>query len=106
MGTDPTGTAAAPGLSTVTWILIVIGIVVVLVVIDRLLLAAEARGYIYYRKRKASPGSLGNAAMEIQAMLEPSSRHAAVEQRRVRTEVDDEGEPPVPGGKPRTPPAR
>lgn len=102
MGPDPVGTAAAPGLSTVAWFLIVIGAVAVLVVLDRLLLMAEAKGYIYYRKRKASPASLGNAAMEIQAMLEPGGRHAAVEQRRVRTEMDDEGDPPIPGGGPGT----
>jgi hypothetical protein len=103
MGTEPLATAAAPGFSADAWFLIVLGTVVALVVIDRLLLMAEARGHIYYRKRKASPGSVGAAAMEIQAMLEPSGRHAVVEQRRVRTEADDEGGPPIPEGEPGSP---
>jgi hypothetical protein len=106
MGTDPVGTAAAPGPSTAAWILIVAGTVLALLVIDRLLLMAEARGYIYYRKRKASPASLANAAMEIQAMLEPGRRHAVVEQRHVRTEEDDDGDPPIPESGPGTPSAR
>jgi hypothetical protein len=106
MGTEPLATAATPGFSAVAWFLIVLGTVVMLVVIDRLLLMAEARGHIYYRKRKASPGSVGSAAMEIQSVLEPGGRHAVVEQRRVRTEADDEGDPPGPGGERRTPSAR
>ncbi|HNX49641.1 MAG TPA: hypothetical protein PLS53_15790 [Thermoanaerobaculaceae bacterium] len=76
------------------WILVALAAVTALVVLDRLLLAAEARGYIYYRRRKASPGSLGSAMLEIHASLQPSVRHIAEEQRRVIEIEDDAGEPP------------
>ena len=41
---------------------------------DRLALWAERRGWIYYRKRKASARALGNALLETQVLLEPRAR--------------------------------
>ena len=80
----------------VKWTLAVVAVAALLVGLDRLLLAAEARGFIYYRRRKASPGSLGSAMLEIHSLMQPSARHAVEEQRRVVEEEDDEGEPPDP----------
>lgn len=76
------------------WVLIVLGAAAVLAALDRLLQAAEARGFIYYRRKRASPGSLGSAMMEIQSHLQPSARHAVEEQRRVTKEADESGDPP------------
>jgi hypothetical protein len=62
------------------------------------MLAAEARGWVYWRKRKASPGSFGNALMEIESIYNPSKKNVVEEQRRQHEEEDDEGDPPVPKG--------
>ena len=80
----------------VSWCLVGLAAVAALLLVDRLLLAAEARGWIYWRKRKASPGSLGSAMLEIQSHLQASARHAVEEQRRVVREDDEAGEPPDP----------
>lgn len=74
------------------------GILVALFLLDRLLLAAEARGWIYWRRRKASPGTLGNAIASAHALLEPDRRHLVEERRAVRREEEDEGGPPDAGG--------
>jgi len=78
------------------WALLAAVVAAALFGFDRLLLAAEQRGWIYWRKRKASPGSLGSAMMEIHSHLQPSARHAVEEQRRVVEDEDDAGEPPTP----------
>jgi hypothetical protein len=74
------------------------GAAAVLYVLDRLLLAAEARGWIYWRRRKASPGTRAGAVMELHALLEPDRKHTAEALREVRHEEDDEGGP-GPGGR-------
>ncbi|MEW6336371.1 MAG: hypothetical protein ACOY3Y_18415 [Acidobacteriota bacterium] len=63
-------------------------------ILDRGLLAAERRGWIFYRKRRASPGTAASAALEVHALLEPWRRHEAEERRAVRHEDDGQGEPP------------
>jgi hypothetical protein len=78
------------------WLLMAVCVGVVLVLLDRLLLWLEARGWIYYRKKKASPGSLGSAMLEIQSMLQPSGEHVVEERRAVKSEEDEAGESPEP----------
>jgi hypothetical protein len=76
-------------------------------VADRLLLRAEERGWIYYRRRRASPGSAASAALEVQKILEPRTRHVLTVQRDVRPIEDDAGDPPAgppPAGSPPTDP--
>ena len=64
--------------------------------VDRLLVAAESRGWVYWRHRTVSRTSLGNAMLEIQALYEPAA-HAVVEER-VRKDADlpGVGAPPDP----------
>lgn len=81
-------------LRTGLWIL---GILFALYVVDRLLLAAEARGWIYWRRRKASPGTLGNAVASAHALLEPDRRHLVEERRAVKREEEDGEGPPKAG---------
>jgi hypothetical protein len=64
---------------------------------DRLLLAAEARGWIYYRRRKASPGTRASAFLEMQSMFEPGRTHEVEAIRREESERDDSGDPPSTG---------
>ncbi len=65
---------------------------------DRLLLWAEAQGWIYYRKTKnRTGGTLGNAMLEIQSMIDPPAKYVVEERQR---EVEDEresGAPETPG---------
>jgi hypothetical protein len=84
-------------------------VTIVGVVADRLLLRAEERGWIYYRRRRASPGSAASAALEIQKILEPRTRHVLTVQRDVRPIEDDAGDPPAgppPAGDPPADPGR
>jgi len=72
--------------------LIVIVVVLGLVIADRLLLAAEARGWIYWRRKSASPGTTAAAMMELHSMVEPGRAHVAEAIRAEETEKDDEGD--------------
>jgi len=62
--------------------------------LHRLALWAERRGWIYYRERRGSSGALGNALLEVHALLEPAQRHVVEERRQDMEEDDDSGEPP------------
>lgn len=65
-----------------------------LLVVDRLLLAAEARGWINYRKRGLSMGAAGYHAGQLASMITPGVGHlhdAAVEEVQ---EEEDRGAPP------------
>lgn len=55
---------------------------------------AEERGWIYYLKRRGSSGSLSNAVLEVQSLLEPSKRYVVEEKRRDKVEREDSGDPP------------
>ena len=74
----------------------VLALALVFFLLDRFLLWCESRGWIYWRRRKASPGTLGAAFLELQAMLEPGKAHVVEEIKQVREERDDEGDPPDP----------
>src|SRR5690606_8681136 len=73
---------------------VVVVALVVRSVLQRLALAAEARGWIHYRRR----GGGGAAAAALQALntvVDPAREHQVVEERRVRREDDESGDPPV-----------
>ena len=74
---------------------IAIAVAVALLVLDRLLLAAEARGWIYWRRRRASPGTRASALLELHALLEPDRHYVAEAMREESREEDDEGDPPT-----------
>ncbi len=76
------------------WVLAVAAGGLSLFLLDRFLLWAERRGWIYYRKKKASPGTLGSAFLQVQSILQPDAQQAAVELRAEAIEEDEEGEPP------------
>ncbi len=74
--------------------LILLAIAVALFVVDRLLLRAETRGWIYYRRSRGRSGSSASAFLEIQSMLEPSRKHVIEARSEAKEEEDDAGEPP------------
>jgi len=53
----------------------------------------EAKGWIYYQKKRGSSGALSSAALELQSMLEPSKRYVLEERRREDIEEPASGDP-------------
>jgi hypothetical protein len=77
---------------TLLW-MIVIGLA--LGGLHALALWAERRGWIYYRHRKASPGTAGRAFMEVQSLLEPGVAHIIQSESEDAQQEDDAGDPPA-----------
>jgi len=84
----------------VRWLMVAIGVAGVVYALDRLLLRFEERGWIYYRKRKASSGTLSSAFLSAQSFLDPGAHHAVEARRELRSETDEGGDPPQPGEDP------
>ena len=78
----------------IRWLLIAVGVVCALFGFDRLMLRFEERGWIYYRKRKASPGTLGSAFLSAQAILDPGARHVVEARREAKNTGAEAGDPP------------
>jgi hypothetical protein len=72
-----------------------IGLTIAIFVVDRLLLAAEAKGWIYYRRKRSSPGTSASAFLELQSMLEPGRHYELRELRADDSEQDESGDPPA-----------
>ncbi len=79
------------------FVVIALTVGLVALVLDRLALWAERRGWIYYRHRKPSGSTLGSAFLEVQSLLEPNKRHVAEVQRQEPTQQDEQGDPPAEG---------
>ena len=70
------------------------GVVVTLLVIDRLALWAEARGWIYWRRKKAQTGALGSALMEMNVITNPSAQHVIDAKDAKKLEERENDDPP------------
>jgi hypothetical protein len=57
----------------------------------------EDRGWIYYRKKRGSSGTLGSAFLEVQSMLEPGKRYVLEEKRKEDVDDEESGDPPAGG---------
>lgn len=66
-------------------------------VAHRVALWAEARGWIYYLRRRPQSSALGNAFLEVQALIEPEKRQLVEVRKEEVTEKDPSGEPPEAG---------
>jgi len=66
-------------------ILAAAGIGLALFFLDRLALAMERRGWIYYRNKKPSSTSLGNAFLNLQSLIEPGRPSKSGGKRRTST---------------------
>ncbi len=71
------------------WLVIAAALVVGAILLDRLFLKMEARGWIYYRKKQASPGGLGSAVLSVQSMLEPGKQYVLESKQKERGQEDD-----------------
>lgn len=101
-------------MTTVGWILVGVASVAVLVALDRLLLWAESRGWVYWRRHKPSSSSMGNAMASLQAFLEPTKEYVVEERSRQDAAIDlaadddplDDEDPPDDDTGRRSPPDR
>lgn len=80
-----------------SWIIIIfkwiIPIGICLFIVDRFLLWVESHGWIYYRRKKASPGSFSTAFLEVHSILEPSKKATINELRKTKHEEEHAGDP-------------
>ncbi len=73
------------------------GIGLALFALDRVLLLMERKGWIYYRKKKPNPASVGSALLELQNLVEPSRKYVLDIRKEEKKEQADQGDPPKPG---------
>jgi hypothetical protein len=81
-------------MSTGLW---VVAGVAAMYALDRLALWMEDRGWIHYRKKHGSSGTLSSAFLELEALLEPTKRHVVEIKRRDESEQYESGDPPSGG---------
>lgn len=81
-------------LSTVLWALGVLG---ALLVLDRLLLRLERKGWINYRRRGLSRSGAAFHALILQSIFSPGAEHLVEVQYQQVEEHDDSGDPPGDG---------
>lgn len=74
------------------------GGIAVLLLLDRLLLYAERRGWIYYRKKKPSSSALSHACLEVQQLLEPSKKYIVQIKNDERRNQQEAGDLPLEEG--------
>ena len=80
-------------------------ILAVVLVVDRLLLAAEGRGWINYRRKGPNLGASRYHVLGTQAVFDPGAEMLQEAQVVEAAEDEESGDPPVgPGGLPETPP--
>jgi hypothetical protein len=77
-----------------SWWLWVPVMLVGLVVIDRLLLAAERRRWIFYRTSPSRRSAAGNALLGVQAIFEPDKQHVVDERTAINADQPGDDEPP------------
>lgn len=71
------------------WMLVVLVALAILFLVDRILLWAEARGWIYWRKRRGSPASAGVLG-ELVQVFQPSQQFVQEEKSRLEAGVEQE----------------
>jgi hypothetical protein len=74
---------------------VVLGILLAPYALQRAALWAEARGFVDYGRRRGDSGTLGNALLELQSIIEPSRRHVLEERVRDPVESRESGKPPA-----------
>ena len=67
--------------------IVVGGLVTAALFFDRAMLWAEKRGWVYWRRNKASRSAWASAMLELQAILEPDKEHVVEERARQRGDI-------------------
>ncbi len=74
-------------------LVVLLTIAIFLVLLDRLLLYCERRGWIFYRKKKPSPGTAASAFLEVHSLIEQGKKHVVeIQKEQVHEEDDKSGE--------------
>jgi len=76
------------------WIVIVAAVVLGSILLDRLALWMEKRGWIYYRRNKPSSSRLGTAFLEIQSILEPDKKQIIEVKKEDKKQSQELGDEP------------
>lgn len=76
------------------WLLLIPVLAAGIILLDRFLLYCERRGWIYWRKRRATAVSARSAMLHVQSLIEPGKAYQIEEERSEREEEDGEGAPP------------
>jgi Family of unknown function (DUF6191) len=78
------------------WLWWLLGAVAILLVLDRIALWAESRGWIYWRRSRGGGGG-GGALADVYLLFQPSRQHIVEEQDRQRLTIvqKETGEPPL-----------
>jgi hypothetical protein len=73
----------------------------VLVLVDRLLLLAEERGIVYWRRSPPPAGTVGSAMLSVQGLVEPGAEQLVEERRRSQADIHvaDDDDPLDPGSR-------
>jgi hypothetical protein len=80
----------------VPWWLWVPVVVLACVALDRLLLAAERRRWIYYRTTAPSRGTVGQALLSLETLFMPEKRHVVEPRAAIDADQPGDDEPPRP----------
>lgn len=73
-------------------LVVIAGLVTAALVFDRAMLWAEGRGWVYWRRNKASRSASGSAMLELQSILEPDKEHVVEERARQRGDIQQAGD--------------
>ena len=65
-------------------------------VVDRLLLACEARGWINYRRKGLLRGGASYHSLSLQSIFDPGAENLQIARYEQVEERDDSGDPPPP----------
>lgn len=80
-------------------ILIGLGAIALLVLLDRVGLWAERRGWIYWRRSKRRGTAAGNALLDLETFMNPAARHVIEAREETIVNETNAGDPPI-GKKP------
>ena len=73
-----------------------VAVTVAALVLDRLLLALEAKGWIYWRHNRPARGASTYHMLELHSTFDPGIQHVLDVTVKEEEEEDTSGEPPAP----------
>ena len=87
----PTSNEQGARMSGLIWIIVSAAAIVAA---DQLLLWAERRGWVYWRKTKGRRGGMGDVFSGVEASMNPRAEHVQVAKQTKRREDRSAGDPP------------
>jgi hypothetical protein len=77
------------------WMICATVAVVAVVLLDRLLLRLEGRGWIFYRRTRGVRGGAMYHAQELDSIFNPGMQHVQEAHVKQEQDEDESGDPPV-----------